>query len=313
MMMTSVNPQLTYSVDFLSAPMQGIEEADLLKRLQVAIEAGNLASKLIQEAFKKQRVGGQPESTAKESDDRDLLTQLDVACDDAIRCFLRQNFPEDFQLTEESYQEGWPFTLESTWVVDPLDGTRNFVHGFPCCAVSIAYLVHGKPKLAVVIDPLHDEVFYALKNHGAFLNGQPITTSPTPQLADALVSVGFPNAAGGMFREESDLFLFAVQRANGVRRLGVAALEMAYVAAGRLDSFCQLGLSPWDVAAGYLLVQEAGGLATQWHGEAVSFADRRFSVLASNGLPSIHWAMQEACQLTGVPQRTRRAYSRLVF
>ena len=112
-MMTALNPQMIYDVEFLSSPIQDTQDTDLIKRLQVAIEAGTLASRLIQEAFKKQSVGGQPESTAKETDDRDLLTQLDVACDDAIRCFLKQNFPDDFQLTEESYQEGWPFTLES--------------------------------------------------------------------------------------------------------------------------------------------------------------------------------------------------------
>ena len=179
---------------------------------------------------------------------------------------MRKAYPGHGFLAEESGASAGE--AEVRWIIDPLDGTTNFIHGFPQYCVSIAVEHRGALAHAVVYDPGRNELFTASKGRGAFLNDRRIRVSKCRRLQDALVGTGFP------FKElgRMDLYLGQLKRlmseASGVRRAGAAALDLAYVACGRLDAFWELGLSPWDMAAGALLIQEAGGLVGDLEGEA---------------------------------------------
>jgi myo-inositol-1(or 4)-monophosphatase len=180
---------------------------------------------------------------------------------------VRKAYPDHAFLAEESGAAGGG-QAEFRWIIDPLDGTTNFIHAFPQYCVSIAVEQRGALAHAVVYDPVRNELFTASKGRGAFLNDRRIRVSKCVRLQDALVGTGFP------FKEVTrlDLYLRQLRRfmetASGVRRAGAAALDLAYVACGRLDAFWELGLSPWDMAAGALLIQEAGGLVGDLKGEA---------------------------------------------
>jgi len=195
----------------------------------------------------------------------DFVTRVDHAAEEAIIETVRKAYPDHAVLAEESGTTAGH--AEYQWVIDPLDGTTNFIHGFPQYCVSIAIrhreaLAHG-----VIYDPLKNELFTASKGRGAFLNDRRMRVSKCLRLSDALVGTGFP------FKEVSRLELYTnqlkqmMQKSAGVRRAGAAALDLAYVACGRLDAFWELGLSPWDMAAGALMIQEAGGLVGDLHGE----------------------------------------------
>ncbi len=197
----------------------------------------------------------------------DFVTQVDQAAESAIIDIVRRAYPAHAILAEESGETPSAST-EYRWVIDPLDGTTNFIHGFPQYCVSIAVQYRSVISHAVVYDPARNELFTASRGHGAFLNDRRIRVSRCQRLKDALVGTGFP------FRELSRLELYLRQLKTliastaGVRRAGAAALDLAYVAAGRLDAFWEMGLSPWDMAAGALLIQEAGGLVGDFGGEA---------------------------------------------
>ncbi len=189
----------------------------------------------------------------------DFVTRVDRAAESAIIEVIRKSYPEHAILAEESGRlEG--ARSEHCWVIDPLDGTTNFIHGFPQYCVSIGVQHRGALAHAVVYDPVRNELFTASRGRGAFLDDRRIRVSKCTQLSEALVGTGFP------FREMARADRYVVQlrammaASAGVRRAGAAALDLAYVAAGRLDAFWELGLSAWDMAAGALLVQEAGGL-----------------------------------------------------
>lgn len=207
----------------------------------------------------------------------DLVTQADREAEEAIRGLLLARFPGHVVLGEESGQQG-----ESgfRWIVDPLDGTVNYAHGFPFYAVSIGLEAQGEMVVGVVLDTAHDELFTAIKGQGAFLNGRPIQVSATGHLIKSLLATGFPYDVS---KDPENLTYFqrALQKNLMVRRPGAAALDLAYVAAGRLEGFWEVKLNPWDVAAGWLLVTEAGGQVSGLNGEAYALGSRY--LVATNG------------------------------
>lgn len=189
----------------------------------------------------------------------DFVTEVDKAAEEEIIAVLRQAYPAHGILAEESGEHGGD---EHQWIIDPLDGTTNFLHGFPQCAISIALRHRNRLEHAVVFDPLRDELFTASAGDGAHLNSRRIRVSRTRKLDQSLIGTGFP------FRsmEHLDSCLKTMKellpRTSGIRRPGAAALDLAYVACGRFDGFWETGLKPWDLAGGCLLIREAGGLVS---------------------------------------------------
>ena len=216
----------------------------------------------------------------------DLVTEVDIAVECMCRSLIAQRFPGHDVLGEE--MAGAAATgSRHCWVFDPLDGTTNFIHGLPIFCASLALEVDGTIEVAAVYDPCRRELFTAERGGGAFLNGAPLRVSAVPTLLDALLVTGFPydvHTSGG---EIVGLFGAFIRRAQAVRRLGSAALDLCYVAAGRMDGFWEQRLKPWDVAAGALIVEEAGGCVTGVDGGP--FNCRAGHVVASNG--AIHAEM----------------------
>jgi myo-inositol-1(or 4)-monophosphatase len=198
----------------------------------------------------------------------DFVTEVDQAAERMIIETLLGAYPGHGILGEESGKEFGAKDSDYVWIIDPLDGTTNFIHGFPVYCVSIALAVKGKIEHAVVYDPTRNDLFTATRGRGAFLNERRIRVSKRAQLKDCLISTGFPFRPGDNFRAYMRMFAEITQRTAGVRRPGAAALDLAYVAAGFTDGFFETGLSIWDVAAGSLLVTEAGGLVGNFTGEA---------------------------------------------
>jgi myo-inositol-1(or 4)-monophosphatase len=228
--------------------------------LNIAVRAARRAGSIINRASLS---GGALKIRSKRAND--FVTQVDGAAEEAVIDIVRKAYPDHGFIAEES-GESSP-DAEYLWIIDPLDGTTNFIHGFPQYAVSIAVQRRGALEHAVVYDPTKNELFTASKGRGAFLNDRRMRVSKCLKLDDALVGTGFP------FKELDRLDLYMKQlrtfmsKSSGVRRAGAAALDLAYVACGRLDAFWELGLAPWDMAAGALLIQEAGGLVADITGE----------------------------------------------
>ena len=211
--------------------------------------------------------------------DIDLVTVADLASEAAIKSLILKEFPTHGVLAEEG---GATSGREFLWVIDPLDGTTNFAHGFPWFSVSIAVLKDDKPVAAGILNPFYQETFLAETQSGATLNGKPIRVSSNASLSDSLVVTGFPYDR----RERMDHYLSGwaamLQKAQGVLRLGSAALDLCAVACGRLDAFWEEKLKSWDTAAGWLMVQEAGGEVTDFTGNRFSAGGSQ--ILATNGL-----------------------------
>jgi myo-inositol-1(or 4)-monophosphatase len=210
--------------------------------------------------------------------EHDLITEADRASETLIVERLRSHFPSHAIVAEEG--SGHAARSEYCWYVDPLDGTTNFAHGFPVFNVTLALEHAGRLIAGVVYDPIRDEMFSAERGSGAYLNGRRIHASRADRLEQALVATGFPN----MRRRDSINVLFFHQMAmatHGVRRPGAAALDLAYVAAGRLDAFWEFGLKSWDMAAGLLLVEEAGGSISDMNGAPALLTSPH--ILADNG------------------------------
>lgn len=237
--------------------------AHLHPMLNVAVKAARAAGALINRAsldLEGLRVG------AKQTND--FVTEVDHAAEAAIIDTLLGAYPEHGIWAEESGRRpGKGRGKAYTWIIDPLDGTTNFIHGFPVYCVSIALMVDGRLEQAVVYDPTRNDLFTASKGRGAFLNDRRIRVAKRTQLRDCLLSTGFPFRPGDAFQTYLKMFGDMLPRVAGVRRPGSAALDLAYVAAGYTDGFFEMGLSPWDVAAGALLVTEAGGLVGNFTGE----------------------------------------------
>src|SRR5216683_1629945 len=199
----------------------------------------------------------------------DFVTEVDKAAERAIIEVLQRAYPDHAILAEESgARAGRAGESEHTWIVDPLDGTTNFIHGFPQYAVSIALRHKGVLTQAVIFDPTKNELFTATRGRGAYLNERRMRVSRRVLLNEALIGTGFPFRDFQGLDEYLAMFRELTARTAGIRRAGAAALDIAYVAAGRLDGFWEMGLSPWDMAAGALLVQEAGGLVGDFRGDS---------------------------------------------
>jgi myo-inositol-1(or 4)-monophosphatase len=221
----------------------------------------------------------------------DLVTESDLASERLIIDRIKSHYPRHAILAEESGASE-PNDRERDsdwrWIIDPLDGTTNYAHGYPCFCVSIGLEHQGRMELGVVYDPMRDEMFTAERGQGAALNERRIRVSTAPNLATALLCTGFPYDV----RERSEFarhFTNFIMAARGVRRDGAAALDLAYVAAGRFDGFWEEGLKPWDVAAGALLVEEAGGRMSKYSGAPADIYSP--PILASNGV--VHEAMMQ--------------------
>ena len=198
----------------------------------------------------------------------DFVTEVDQQAEQAIIETLLTAYPGHGILAEESGNEYGNRNSDHIWIIDPLDGTTNFIHGFPVYCVSIALAVNGRVEQAVVYDPTRNDLFTATRGRGAFLNERRIRVSKRTMLRDTLITTGFPFRPGDNFKQYMAMLGDVMQRTSGVRRPGAAALDLAYVAAGFSDGFFETGLSIWDVAAGSLLVTEAGGLVGNFTGEA---------------------------------------------
>jgi myo-inositol-1(or 4)-monophosphatase len=198
----------------------------------------------------------------------DLVTEADIQSEKAILEILRQNFPGDRILTEESGKIDNP--SERLWLIDPLDGTTNYAHSFPFFAVSIALQVEGEIVLGIVFNPILNEFFEAVKGGGALLNGMTIGVSHAETLKDSLLATGFPYSIYKEHKEVVDIFTRMMVKAQGVRRPGSASIDLCYVACGRFDGFWEQDLKPWDTAAGSLIVREAGGMISDYKGDAYS-------------------------------------------
>jgi len=222
----------------------------------------------------------------------DLVTEYDRRSEALILGEIQAAYPQDRILAEESGALGTGG--QRTWYIDPLDGTTNYAHGFPFFAVSIGLADREGLRLGVVLDPTRGEVFWAERGRGAFLNEERLRVSETAELRESLLVTGFPYDVSSNPVNNLDNYAKFAVRSLGVRRLGSAALDMAYVAAGRLDGFWELRLSPWDVAAGSLLVLEAGGIVTDIDGGHLQLTDFP-SVLAAN--PRLHPRLLEVLRL----------------
>ena len=208
-----------------------------------------------------------------------LVSDVDRTAEKLLVTRLSALLPEAGFLTEEKTTEQ-DIDSEYTWVIDPLDGTTNFIHGLPIYGVSIALLKNKWPIVGVVYEVGMDECFYAFENGGAFLNGRPITTTSTEALEDTLLATGFPYYNFSKLAGFQNTLAHFYQHTRGVRRIGTAAVDLAYTACGRFDGYFEYGLSPWDVAAGVVLVREAGGYVTDFDGLNVPIASN--SIIAAN-------------------------------
>ncbi len=249
--------------------------------ISIAIEAG----RVVRSAFPRTAI-----SNIRRKGAVNPVSDTDIAAERLIISRLLSAFPHHRILAEEGgfaqshMSQGSPGEAEDApvWVVDPLDGTNNFVHGFPHVAISLALCVEGKPVVGVIHDPLRGETFSAYQGGGCRLNGESVSVSSISRLADAFLAAGFPydrRTAADNNVQRLDHFL---RRSQGVRRAGSAALDLAYVACGRFDGFFEIRLSPWDVAAGILLIREAGGRVTDFAGSDDCYSGD--TLLASNGV-----------------------------
>jgi myo-inositol-1(or 4)-monophosphatase len=198
----------------------------------------------------------------------DFVSEVDQAAEQAIIEILLQAYPGHGILAEESGRVHGAKHSEYVWIIDPLDGTTNFLHGFPVYAVAIALAHRGQVEQAVVYDPTRNDLFFASKGRGAFLNDRRLRVSKRIRMNEALIGTGFPFRKGDNFKRYVKMFEEVMQHCAGLRRPGAAALDLCYVAAGYYDGFFETGLNPWDIAAGSLMITEAGGLIGNFTGEA---------------------------------------------
>jgi myo-inositol-1(or 4)-monophosphatase len=217
----------------------------------------------------------------------DFVTEVDKAAEEAIIGTILEAYPGHGILAEESGREHGARHSDYVWIIDPLDGTTNFIHGFPVYAVSIALTFRGQLQQGVVYDPSRNDLFYASKGKGAFMNDRRIRVSKRTRMLDSLIGTGFPFRKGDNFQRYMKMFEDVMVQCAGVRRPGAASLDLCYVAAGFYDAFFETGLSPWDVAAGALIITEAGGLVGNFTGEPDYLYQRE--ILA--GTPRIYGQM----------------------
>lgn len=240
-----------------------MSQAALHPMLNTAIKAARAAGAIINRAsLDLDRV------TVTAKSHNDFVTEVDQAAENAVIETLLTAYPGHGILAEESGRKHGAKDSEHVWIIDPLDGTTNFIHGFPVYATSIALAVRGQVQQAVVYDPARNDLFYASKGRGAYLNDKRLRVSKRTRLLESLIGTGFPFRKGDNFKRYVKMFEEVMQHCAGLRRPGAAALDLCYVAAGWYDGFFETGLNPWDIAAGSLMITEAGGLIGNFTGEA---------------------------------------------
>jgi myo-inositol-1(or 4)-monophosphatase len=223
----------------------------------------------------------------------DLVTEIDLRVEREFRALIASRFPDHVVLGEEfSDAEDRESVPEYCWVFDPVDGTTNYAHGLPIFCSSLALEIRGEPAVAAIYDPSRRELYTAERSQGAWLNGAPLRVSDSTTLIDSLLCTGFPYNVQQDSESLVGLFGEFLKVSRAVRRLGSAAIDLCYVAAGRLDGFWEQSLHPWDVAAGALIIQEAGGVVTDLAGGP--YSSRTGNLIATNG--HIHGAMVDIIQ-----------------
>ena len=243
----------------------------LATAVEIVLEAGRIQLARRESGF-----------TIDKKGDIDLVTEVDLECERLCRRIIAERFPAHDILAEEmSTGPNEPSRARYRWVFDPLDGTTNYAHGLPIFCSSLALEVDGQAEVAAIFDPTRQELFTAERGEGAFVNGTPLAVSTAPTLMDALLVTGFPYDVHTKVAELVAMFGAFLSRARAVRRLGSAALDLCYVAAGRFDGFWEQQLRPWDVAAGALILTEAGGRVTGMDGSR--FDPVAAHLVASNG------------------------------
>lgn len=252
--------------------MRGIMEPTLTDLVEIARSAGKILRDGYGENFQVEHKGT-----------IDLVTEIDHRSEKYLLETIQGKYPHHTVLTEESGKQ--PGDGEHIWYVDPLDGTINFAHGIPIFCVSIGYAIGNQAELGVVYDPMRDECFYARRGAGAWLNGQPLGVSAVSELKHSLLVTGFYYDTWTNPENNLDHFVNLTLKTQGVRRLGAAAVDLAYVAAGRFDGYWELRLNAWDIAAGALIAREAGAMVTDIHGD-LDILQPPYSIIACT--PKIH-------------------------
>ena len=245
---------------------------------KAALEAGKILLK---------HFGNVPRSAVRKKARNDFISFVDEESEEIIIKIIRSAFPDHAILAEEggAFENDSPYR----WIIDPLDGTTNYLHSIPVFAVSIALEYKNSLIAGVIYNPVSDEIFWASKGEGAFFNGRSISVSDTPILEESFVATGFPFKNKELLSDYLKAFKNIFQQCTGARRMGSAAIDLAYVAAGRFDGFWEIGLKPWDVAAGAIIIEEAGGIVTDfWNGS--QYLNNSY-IIASNG--KIHKEMGE--------------------
>lgn len=255
--------------------------------LEIATEAA-LAGGAVLQAFL-----GKLEDIHEKGRPGDLVTEADKASEKATLAVLQRHLPNHAILSEEAGQIG-ERTEEYLWAVDPLDGTTNYAHQYPCYAVSVGLLIEGVPQVGVIYDPARQELFRAAKGLGATCNRRPISVSQTAELEKSLLVTGFAYDRRQTTDNNYAEFCYLTHLTQGVRRSGSASLDLAAIACGRLDGYWERGLSPWDIAAGIVLVEEAGGRVTAYDNGPVQISSGR--LLATNG--AVHSSLSQALMNT---------------
>ncbi len=245
--------------------------------LDVATEAALAAGAVLQGYL-----GKVEDATTEKGRPGDLVTVADKASEAVVLDYLHRHFPNHAILAEESGKLGNQQSEEYLWAIDPLDGTTNFAHQYPCFAVSIGLLINGVSQVGVIYDPFHDELYRAAAGLGATLNRRPIRVSQTAELGKSLLVTGFAYDRRETTDNNYAEFCHLTHLTQGVRRSGSASIDLAHVACGRVDGYWERGLSPWDIAAGIILVQEAGGQVTAYDRSPLDISSGR--ILATNGL-----------------------------
>jgi len=250
--------------------------------LNVAVEAAREAGK-----FLKYSVGKVRTIEVKAGDARNMVSEIDRGAEERIIQMIRSRYPSHAILAEESGHQ--KTGAETTWIIDPLDGTTNFLHGVPVFSVTIGIERKGELVAGVIYDPNLDELFTVEKGAGAYLNGKRLKVSDTATMLESLIVTGFPYNIADNPDRTVERFVRVLLAAGGLRRMGSAAIDLAYIAAGRFDGYWEVSLNPWDMAAGVLLIQEAGGTVSDFEGKGPDIYRRQ--VLATNG--RIHQALLE--------------------
>jgi myo-inositol-1(or 4)-monophosphatase len=258
--------------------------------IHCAIESGKIQRKYFQKQINIHHKG-----------EINLVTDVDLACQEKLIELIRKESPDDDIISEEKTNrfDG----RKNRWIIDPLDGTTNYAHGYPFFCTSIAYEQKGRVTHGVVYNPVFNELFFAKKDAGSYLNGERMRVSSVDTLKKALLSTGFPYDLATNKRNNVDQFLDFLFKAQAIRRDGSAALNLSYVACGRFDGFWELSLNSWDMAAGCLMVIEAGGVVTNLQGGR--FSIYRDEIVASNGI--IHEATLQALKETGKAGQRKNA------